>query len=167
MLNRVIFTILSSLSLIACSAPGVKPEDANLLEAAVNISSGEFDTQLSREQFKLNESQATLNKEADKNQRLTGQLQTLEIEKKALDNQLTTLQQENALLVQQTNETKAATVAQQNQREQQLRKIRAINSSVSKLKNGNVSPEGNDEYKEKISSLEQEITVLRQMISNQ
>ena len=166
MFNRIIF-IAILLSLSACSAPGVKPEDANLLEAAVNISSGEFDTQLSREKFKLKESQDALNAEADKNQNLNTQLQSLTVEKKAFDRQLDILQAENRKLTQQANQTKALNSLQQAERKQQVYKIKKLNSSISKLKRKRASAGGNKEYKEKITALQREINVLRKMISNQ
>ncbi len=166
MFNRIIF-IAILLSLSACSAPGVKPEDANLLEAAVNISSGEFDSQLSREQFKLKNSQDALNAEADKNQSLNAQLQSLTVQKKALDRQLVVLQVENRKLTQQANQTKAINSLQKAERKKQVYKIEKLNSSISKLKRKRVSAGGNTEYKTKITALQREINVLRKMISNQ
>ncbi|MCF6189824.1 MAG: hypothetical protein L3J51_05065 [Cocleimonas sp.] len=166
MFNRIIF-IATFLSLSACSAPDVKPEDANLLEAAVNISSGEFDSQLSRKQFKLKNSQDALNAEADKNQKLNTQLQSLTVQKKAFDQQLDVLQAENRRLTQQANQTKALNSLQKAERKQQVNKIKRLNSSISTLKRKRVSAGGNKEYKAKITALQQEINVLRKMISNQ
>lgn len=167
MFNRVIFIVFLSLNLFACSAPGVKPKDANLLEAAVNISSGEFDGQLSRKKLKLEQSEDLLNSETDKNQSLNRNLQTLKIEKQALDTQLVALQNENFRLTQQSNKTKAATSIQQNQRDEQIIKISELNSSISQLKRKRVSSKGNNKYKARVTSLQQEINVLRKMISNQ
>ncbi len=166
MFNRIIF-IAALISLSACSAPNVKPEDANLLEAAVNISSGEFDNQLSREQFKLKNSQDALNAEADKNQNLNAQLQSLTVQKKAFDRQLDVLQAENRSLTQQANQTKALNSLQKAERKQQVNKIKRMNSSISKIKRKRASAGGNKEYKTKITALQQEINVLRKMISNQ
>jgi len=166
MFNRIIF-IAVLVSLSACSAPNVKPEDANLLEAAVNISSGEFDSQLSREKFKLKNSQDALNAEADKNQNLNAQLQSLTVQKKAFDRQLDVLQAENRRLTQQANQTKALNSLQKSERKQQVNKIKRLNSSISKIKRKRASAEGNKEYKTKITALQQEIKVLRKMISNQ
>ena len=162
-----IFFIITSLSFFGCSAPNVKPEDANLIEAAVNISSGEFDNQLSRKQFKLKNSQDTLNSEAEKNKSLKKQLQSLTVQKQVLDRQLVTLQNESARLSQQINQTRTATNLQKAQRNKQMNRIKKLNSSISKLKRKKASASGNKEYKTKIANLEQEIQVLRKMISNQ
>jgi len=167
MFKRVFFLTITSLSFLGCSAPGVKPENANLIEAAVNISSGEFDGQLSRKQFKLKNSQDALNSEAEKNQNLKNQLQSLVAQKQALDRQLATLQGESTQLTQQINQTRAATSLQQAQREKQVSRIKKLNSSISKLKRKRVSASGNENYKSKITNLKQEIQVLRKMISNQ
>jgi len=167
MFNRIILITVVSISLSSCSAPGVKPEDANLLEAAVNISSGEFDSQLSRKQFKLKNSQDALNAEADKNQNLNAQLQSLTVQKQALDRQLVSLQAENSRLTQQVNKTRATSNTQKAERDQQIKKITRLNFSISKIKQKKASAGGNKEYQTKITSLQQEIKVLRKMISNQ
>jgi len=167
MFNRTTYIIIFSFGLISCSAPDVKPQDANLLEAAVNLSSGEFEGQLTREQFKLQESRELLDKESEKEHRLNTELQTLTSQKQSLDNQLANLQNENRRLVQLSNQTKAETISQQRQRQRQQSKINSLNTSITKLKGANVSQEGNDEYKTKISSLQKEIELLREMISNQ
>lgn len=167
MFNRVLIIAITTISFSGCSAPGVKPEDANLLEAAVNISSGEFDSQLSREQFKLKSSQDALNAEAEKNQNLNKELQSLTIQKQALDRQLAVIQAENTRLTQQTNLTKATTSIQQTKRDKQIRRIRRLNSSISKLRGNKASVGGNKEFQSKITSLQQEIKVLRKMVSNQ
>lgn len=167
MFKRVFFIIITSLSFLGCSAPGVKPEDANLIEAAVNISSGEFDSQLSRKQFKLKNSQDALNSEAEKNQSLNKQLQSLTVQKQALDRQLTVLQGESVRLNKQINQTRAATSLQQEQRDKQVSRIKKLNSSILKLKGQRASANGNNKYKSKIANLKQEIQVLRKMISNQ
>jgi len=166
MFNRFMF-IAISISLSACSAPNVKPEDANLLEAAVNISSGEFDSQLSREQFKLKNSQDALNAEADNNQSLNAQLQSLTVQKKLLDRQLVALQVENRSLIQQSNQNKALNSLQKTERKQQVNKIKKLNSSISTLKKQRASAGGNQAYEKKITALQREIEVLRKMISNQ
>ena len=167
MIKQIFFISISSLSLLGCSATGVKPEDASLIEAAVNISSGEFDNQLSREQFKLKNSQNALNNEAEKNQKLKKQLQSLAAQKQALDRQLVVLQGESARLSQQIKQTRAATSHQQAQRNKQVSKIKKLNASISKLRGQRATASGNNQYKSQIVNLKQEIQVLRKMISNQ
>jgi len=167
MFNRKTYIVFLSFSLFSCSAPGVKPQDANLLEAAVNLSSGEFEGQLSRDQLKLQESREILNTQSNENQRLNTELESLVLQKQSLDSQLINLQTENLRLEQLANQTKAKTAIQQIERDKQQAKVRALNSSINKLKNKNVSQEGNKEYESKVLSLQQEIGLLRQMIINQ
>lgn len=167
MFKRISLITIISLGFSGCSAPGVKPEDANLIEAAVNISSGEFDNQLSRKQFKLKNSQDALSSETEKNKKLNQQLLSLSAQKQALDRQLVVLQGENTRLTQQANKTRAATNVQQGQRDRQISKIKLLNSSITKLKRNRASVKGNEVYKSQIINLNQEIQVLRKMISNQ
>lgn len=167
MFKRILYITISSLSLLGCSAPGVKPEDANLMEAAVNISSGEFDNQLSRKQFELKNSQDALNNEAEKNQKLKKQAQSLAAQKQALDRQLAVLQSESTRLSQQISQTRAATSHQQEQRDNQVSKIKKLNSSITKLKGQRATASGNNQYQLKVENLKLEIQVLRKMISNQ
>lgn len=168
MFNRLLtIAVISSLS--ACSAPGVKPEDANLFEAATNISSGEFDSQLSRKKFKLRESQGAVKQGNTQNQTLTKQLLTVKAQKQVLDKQLVILQNQNKALFHQANQTKAKNNEQQIKRNQQVSKIKTLNLTISKFKakQRKVSISSNYEYKGKVDALKNEINVLRKMISNQ
>lgn len=169
MFNRLLIITIIPITISACSAPGVTPEDANLFEAATNISSGEFDNQLSREKFKLKSSQDAVNKESNQNINLTRELQSVTLQKQALDKQLAVLQNQNNRLFQQANQTKAQNSIQQDKRNQQIVKIRELNSSISKFKHTQhkTSSSGNKKYQSIILSLQQEINVLRLMISNQ
>lgn len=168
MSNRLLIIAIAS-SISACTAPGVKPDDANLFEAATNISSGEFDNQLSRKRLELKSSQDAVNRENAKSQNLNKELNSVTAQKQALDKQLNTLQIQNNQLLQQANKTRAKNSIQQAKRNQQIEKIKQLNSSISnfKRKQHKVSSSSNIEYKSKVSSLKQEISVLRQMISNQ
>jgi chromosome segregation ATPase len=163
----LIIIIISGLS--ACSAPGVKPKDANLFEAATNISSGEFDSQLSRKKFKLKKSQDVVNAENTQSQDLNKQLHSVKAQKQVLDKQLVTLQKQNKALFYQANQTRAINSAQQTKRNLQVAKIKKLNLSISdfKAKQRQASTSSNSEYKVKVDSLKNEINVLRKMISNQ
>jgi len=168
MLNRLlIFSVISGLS--ACSAPGVKPKDANLFEAATNISSGEFDSQLSRKKFKLKNSQNAITKENTQNQALNKQLDSVKAQKQVLDKQLLVLQSQNKSLFYQANQTRDINSAQQTKRNLQIEKINKLNVSISNFKANQrkASSSSNKAYKVKVDSLKREIDVLRKMINNQ
>ncbi|MGI9302605.1 MAG: hypothetical protein ACR2RB_07855, partial [Gammaproteobacteria bacterium] len=57
-----------------CAAPGVKPEDANIFQAAGNLATGEFEEQLERERLKLLDAEQKLGQEKASNAALSDTL---------------------------------------------------------------------------------------------
>jgi len=110
-MKKTIIMGLTCMGLAACSAPGVSPKDANLLEAMGNLQSGEFDRQLQRKQLQLEGSQAELSHEVRKQNSLQSELGNKQQELATLEGELADIKHHNRALERKISQQQAQTTS--------------------------------------------------------
>ena len=166
MIKNLFYLIPFTLYLASCSAPGVKAKDANLFQAMANNSSGESDNQLKVARMKAAESRKELSLELSKNKGLSLKLESTQLEKQQLDQQVSMLQQENTTLEQNIRNKKSLNKAQETKKQQRLAKIQRVNSSIAKLKKVKHKLP-TKQYNKRVIALQNEIKILRRVSENQ
>jgi chromosome segregation ATPase len=161
-LSFIYMPIIAVLCLSACCTPGIRPEDANIFQAACGISTGDFDRQVEAAQDEAQKSESMLETEKTRSQRLEGELAVRKQERQRLEYQL-------ARLIESTSEYEAQILAIRTetdddlrQRENWLEQIARINAEMEHLQSQQ-SKLSIELFQQKIEALKQEIEVLRRI----
>ncbi|WP_287602335.1 hypothetical protein [Thiothrix sp.] len=120
-------------ALVACAAPGVSPENANLLEAMGNLQTGEFDRQLQRKQLDLDASRTVVAGEQQRQNNLQTTLADKQQELAMLKAELADVKQQNLALEDLISRQQAKTKQQQEKRKEMLSKVSAINKEIATI----------------------------------
>lgn len=132
-MKGIILSSVVSISLVACAAPGVTPQDANLAEAMGNLQSGEFDRQLERKKLDLHTSQTELATEQQQQKNLQTELLAKQQELAMLEAELTDVKQQNLALEQMINREQAKNKQKQSQWKAMLNKVSAIKQELADI----------------------------------
>ena len=152
----------------ACCSPGVKPEDANIFQASCGIASGDFDKQLEGDKKQADSSRQALEEEKSKSQTLETDLVARKAEHGRLLTELDAMEKENRQIAEQIGKMQVNTVqAKQQQADQQAELVRIQGRLEALKQKASVGQDALHEYRSEASRLQQEIEVLRMIISAQ
>lgn len=166
-MKKTIIMGLTCMGLAACSAPGVSPKDANLLEAMGNLQSGEFDRQLQRKQLQLEGSQAELSHEVRKQNSLQSELGNKQQELATLEGELADIKHHNRALERKISQQQAQTRQQQAKKQELLEKIAANKKKIAATESVKpINSANSGIYQKRIEELKQEIQTLQNMATN-
>lgn len=151
-----------------CAAPGVKPEDTNVFQAAGNLATGEFDKQLEREQLKLLAVEQELRQEKTNNAALSDTLERRKAEKDVLLQNLIVLRLKNDALGSEIQNISVHTAARVKAKNKQLAKLAEIRKQIDDLAaEADRTAFDSDRYRNEVEELNREIEVLREIALSQ
>lgn len=159
-----------SLSLSGCATTnvgaGVAPQDSNIFQAGVNLSTGEYDRQLERKRLELERTQQTETNVEKENKRLEYEVDYQRDNLQSLQDQVAWLKQENEQIAQSIEQQKAQTQAQQKQKAETLAKVERIRAEIRALEKTQQYMQ-NEDYQRRIQLLSAEVRALRSLASKQ
>ena len=154
--------------LSACCSPGVKPEDANLFQASCGIASGDFDKQLEDDRKQATSSRQVLEDEKSRSQTLETDLEARKAERDRLLSELDAMEKENRQIEAQIGKMQADSVNAKQQQADQMAELVRIQGQLEALRQkASVEQDTLHQYRSETSRLQQEIEVLRMIISAQ
>lgn len=165
--NIFVLTLLPIFA-FSCSAPGVKPKDANFFEAAGNIRTGEFERQYQARQLNLLDTKNTLKSNKNQSRQLNMNLAIASAEKNQLDTDIKNLENKNKKLRKDINRELKANRINKKKNTSLTKKLNAINNKIvktkEKLKKGIIN---NSQYKKESKEINKQIVALRTILLNQ
>ena len=168
--SRIRILVLTSLCILvsACCSPGIKPEDANLFQASCGIASGEFEKQLESDKAQLASSQQNLEEEELTTQTLETDLESMKAERARLLIKLDKMEHENRQLEVKIGKMRADSENEKDQQANSRAELIKIQGELEALKQkAAVEQETLQQYHSEAARLQQEIEVLRMIISAQ
>ncbi|MDO6460636.1 hypothetical protein Q4485_08005 [Granulosicoccaceae sp. 1_MG-2023] len=155
------------LVLSGCCSPGVRPEQANLFQAACGISSGQYKADLQAAEAEAQRSAAAKDASAKENTRLQLQAQDKQQQLSLMQARLEALRGETEAL-QRVLEAESAAKAKQDagirEKQQQLSDIRA---ALNRLQATHDAGESSAADSEELQALRSEVATLRQIVLSQ
>ena len=156
------------LSLSSCCTPGLKPEDANLFQAACGITSGDFEKQTTDLQKQADASQEAKSEEKKEAERLEAELHTHQKEHARLKKRLSDLERENEELNSRVSALKEDTAFTKRRKKEQQNKLESIQQKIRDVKLKSTSDQLNTiEYEAELTQLKREVATLRAIILSQ
>ena len=154
--------ILGVLFLSACCKPGIRPEDANIFQAACGITTGDFDRQVEAAQQNAKDSETMVATEKARSEELESELADRQEERQQLETELSKLIDSTIEIESQIKAIRTETEVDMLQRERRLKELTRINAEMEQLKSQQ-SKLTVDAFQRKIEALKQEIEVLRRI----
>ena len=159
---RLLIACFTITTIYGCAAPGVKPKDSNIFQAAGNIATGEFDKQLEREHLKLQEVEQQLEQEQTKSSTLGTTLGDKQAEKEQLEQNLLALRQKNTALESEIRSANVDTAAKVQARNAHLVRLAELRKEIDVLAvEASKAAADAGLYRARIDKLNEEIEVLR------
>jgi chromosome segregation ATPase len=152
----------------SCCKPGIKPEDANLFQAACGMMSGDFDRQIEEDKEAAKLGSQEIKKERSATKTLESDLDKKQVERDRLLNELVDLENNNRKLASEIDKLYNESVDAQQERAHRLAQLTIIQSKIKALRK-KVSQEQTlqDSYQAELFRLKQEIETLRKIILSQ
>lgn len=167
---RLKFLLLTGTSFIvsSCCSPGIRPQDANLFQAACGLASGDFERQTESGKEAAVLSRHKLDEQQAKSVSLETDLENQKAERDGLLLELEELENQNRQLDAKVQIMREDSAQAQQERATKLRKLRKVRSRLAELK-GKISIEQTafEQHHAEISRLKREIATLRMIISVQ
>jgi hypothetical protein len=152
----------------SCCKPGIKPEDANLFQAACGLVTGDFHQQVEEDNEAANLSKQEVEKERSTTKMLESDLDIIQAERDRLLNELIKLENSNRELVSKINKLYTDSVNTQQKRASRLSKLAMIQSEIEILRKRIYQEQIlQDSYQTELSRLKQQIETLRKIILSQ
>ena len=159
----VLYTIFVAVLMVSgCCKPGIRPEEANIFQAACGITGGDFDKQLDAAHEEKRQSEANLKSEQKRVEQLQTKLADKQMEHARLLEELGVLEQSSRELEDKIKTIRTATEEDKILIGERLSELNEINSEMERLKleQGRMT---NDEFQRKLDSLRKEVEVLRRI----
>jgi hypothetical protein len=152
----------------SCCKVGIKPEDANLFQAACGMVTGDFHQQVEEDKEAANLSKQEVEKERSTTKMLESDLDIIQAERDRLLNELIKLENSNRELVSKINKLYTDSVNTQQERASRLSKLAMIQSEIETLRKRIYQEQIlQDSYQTELSRLKQQIEILRKIILSQ
>ena len=166
--SKLLLLVSLCVLLSSCCSPGVRPEDANLFQAACGIASGEFDRQLENDRNQATSSQKVLEAEKSRSQTLKTDLDKRKAERDRLLIELDEMEKENRRIDAQIRNMRADSAKAKQERTRLQTELRKIQDQLEVLKlKASAEQDAFYQYNAEVSRLKQEIATLRMIISIQ
>ncbi len=168
--KRAILGMISGFSVLllqACCSPGVKPEDANIFQAACGVSSGQYQQDLEASEKEAAKSREEVNLEAERSRDLENELQTSQNRYQKAQMELNRLEQDNRTLERNIAAMKTASKKDKELKKQRFAELNRLNGEISQLKSSLEAEPENGQYIEQLNILKQEVETLRLIVLEQ
>jgi len=161
-----IFLLVTLLS--SCCAPGVKPEDANVFQAACGLYSGNYEARKKSRQKDVEKSRGELARQQSESKRLTAELSRARQEEAILRKKMEQLSANNKLLETQISNLRETTAAEKRQKEKRQEELNRINRELEivKMRFG-WEQDSVEDVANEVERLEKEVDTLRSIILSQ
>ena len=162
--NGALVLLLAGL-LSSCCTPGVKPEDANVFQAACGLYSGDYEAQKKARQADVEKSRSEVANQQSESQQLESDLSQVKQEETALRERLGQLSVDNQLLETQISGLSEATAAEKRAKAKKLEKLNRIKKELEAVKMRFGQDQDTIEATAKeVDRLEREVSALRSII---
>lgn len=155
------------ISVTACCTPGVKPEDANIFQAACGISSGEYERQSLALQIEAGASADSVSREQAANDSLMKISSDKQAQIRHLQAQLNMLNEENRQLQAEIDAMEASTQQQVTLKQKQQAQLDQVNSDLRILEARLAKGQADSLEQQEMERLQQEVATLRRVLISQ
>lgn len=166
--GMLVLSLLFASLLSSCCTPGVKPEDANVFQAACGLYSGDYEAQKKSRQADLEKSRSEMTRQRSESQQLATELSQAKQEKAALQERMERLSRDNQLLEMRISSLSEATSAEKREKAKRLEKLNRIKKELESVRTrfGQKKDSIETTIKE-VERLEREVSTLRSIILSQ
>lgn len=164
---RVSAIALSCLALQACCSPDIKPDEANIFQAACGVSSGQYEDDLEKTRAEAQLSREQLKAEEDRSKDLQSDLKTTQFRHQRAEAELQAMEQQNQLVAQKIKSMSMATEKDKLSQKQKIDELQRLNADIAGLKANLQNEPDNPQHLEELEALKQEVETLRMIVMEQ